>query len=207
MSKPPRNERNANPFNLRKSRDPWQGLAAEQVDREFFTFKSAVWGIRAGVRTLITYQDKHQLKSIRQMIGRFAPPNENNTEVYIRAVASAVGVDPDAEIDVTNYAIAAPMTAAIIKHEGGRQPYAQDVIDEGLKLAGVTKGRASVPVKSATVAVVATAAEKIIENVPQAQVAVDALGVPWLSAALTIIGIAAAVYVAVHAVRRMKVEA
>ena len=54
----PRGIRNNNPGNIRRNGDPWQGLAKEQNDREFFTFKSAVYGIRALARLLITYQDK-----------------------------------------------------------------------------------------------------------------------------------------------------
>ena len=67
--------RNHNPGNLRRSADPWQGLAPEQTDKDFFQFTSAKWGIRALARTLIAYQDKVGLKNIKQMIGRWAPPN------------------------------------------------------------------------------------------------------------------------------------
>ena len=92
--------RNHNPGNLRRSSDPWQGLAAEQTDAEFFQFASAKWGIRALARTLIAYQDRVGLKTIQQMIGRWAPPNENDTGAYVRAVAASVGVGEDDEIDV-----------------------------------------------------------------------------------------------------------
>ena len=42
----PRGIRNHNPGNIRLSQDPWQGLATPQEDREFFTFQSALYGIR-----------------------------------------------------------------------------------------------------------------------------------------------------------------
>ena len=86
----PRGIRNHNPGNLRRSADPWQGLAAEQSDAEFFQFASAKWGIRALARTLIAYQDRVGLKTIKQMIGRWAPPNENDTGAYVRAVGASV---------------------------------------------------------------------------------------------------------------------
>ena len=134
---PPRGIRNHNPGNLRRSSDPWQGLAAEQTDAEFFQFGSAKWGIRALARTLIAYQDRVGLKTVKQMIGRWAPPNENDTGAYVRAVAASVGVEPDDEIDVHDYAILRPLTLAIIRHENGQQPYTDAEIDAGLVLAGV----------------------------------------------------------------------
>ena len=133
----PRGIRNHNPGNLRRSADPWQGLAAEQMDREFFQFASAKWGIRALARTLIAYQDKVGLKTIKQMIGRWAPPNENDAGAYVRVVAAAVGVGAEERIDVHDYAVLRPLVLAIVKHENGQQPYTDAEIDAGLVLAGV----------------------------------------------------------------------
>ena len=42
----PRGIRNHNPGNIRRSQDPWQGLASAQNDPEFFIFQSAIYGIR-----------------------------------------------------------------------------------------------------------------------------------------------------------------
>ena len=50
----PRGIRNHNPGNLRKSNDPWQGLAPDQTDPDFLQFESSKWGIRALARTLIS---------------------------------------------------------------------------------------------------------------------------------------------------------
>lgn len=36
----PRGIRNNNPGNLRRTKDPWQGLAETQTDLEFFVFKA-----------------------------------------------------------------------------------------------------------------------------------------------------------------------
>ena len=72
-TKQPRGIRNNNPGNIRRNGDPWQGLAKDQTDREFFTFQSAVYGIRALARLLITYQDKYGLCTIEGIITRWAP--------------------------------------------------------------------------------------------------------------------------------------
>ena len=129
--------RNHNPGNLRRSSDPWQGLAPEQSDPDFFQFASAKWGIRALARTLIAYQDRVGLTSIKQMIGRWAPPSENDTSAYVRAVASAVGVAADDKVNVHDYSQLRPLVIAIIRHENGQQPYTDAEIDAGLILAGV----------------------------------------------------------------------
>ena len=67
----PRGIRNNNPGNIRKSKDPWQGLAERQTDAAFFTFKSGPYGIRALARILIAYQDKQKLRTIDGILHRW----------------------------------------------------------------------------------------------------------------------------------------
>lgn len=142
----PRGIRNNNPGNIRKSDTPWQGLAADQSgDPDFATFATPVDGIRALARTLITYQDKHHLRTVRAIISRWAPPMENPTEGYIDAVCEALGVGPNDELDLHTYAHLEPLVRAIIRHECGNPQifsrgarwYAQWQIDEALHRAGV----------------------------------------------------------------------
>ena len=149
--KTPRGIRNNNPGNLDKG-SPWQGLVANPDEPRFCTFKDPVWGIRALAVTLITYHDKRRAKdgssidTIREVIERWAPPNENNTDAYINEVSKAVGVTADMIIDLHDYDILRPLVEAIIRHENGRGPlktlntwYAAEVIEEGLRRAGVVK--------------------------------------------------------------------
>lgn len=143
----PRGIRNFNPGNIRHAKGTrWQGMSANQNDKDFVQFTGPQWGIRAIARTLITYQDKHGLRSIRQVIGRWAPPNENNTEAYIRQVATRVGVSPDDRIDIYDYRTMRTLVEAIIRHENGSGPlpdgswYGESLINEGLHLAGVVPG-------------------------------------------------------------------
>jgi hypothetical protein len=89
-TKQPRGIRNHNPGNIRRNGDPWQGLAKDQTDREFFTFQSAVYGIRALARLLITYQDKYGLCTIETIIGRWAPAVENNTKARTSSRSPAI---------------------------------------------------------------------------------------------------------------------
>jgi hypothetical protein len=129
--------RNNNPGNLRRSNDPWQGLAKEQTDKEFFVFNGPIYGIRALARTLINYQDKHGLRTIRQIIERWAPPNENDTAAYVRAVSADTGIPADQSLDMHTYADLKPLVEAIINHENGQQPYTGAQVDKAFVLAGV----------------------------------------------------------------------
>lgn len=137
MKKLPRGIRNFNPGNLRKSDDKWQGLAKEQPDKAFFTFKDPVYGIRALARTLITYQDKYNLDTVEDIIHRWAPPNENDTQAYIEAVADHMGVDRDEPIDTHQYEYMLPLLEAVVQHENGIQPYTPAQFDRALALAGI----------------------------------------------------------------------
>ena len=95
----PRGIRNNNPLNIRRSGDKWQGLKAQQEDREFFQFSEMKWGWRAAFRLLChTYYGRYKLKTIRALITRWAPPKENNTEAYIRRVTDRIGIGPDREL-------------------------------------------------------------------------------------------------------------
>ena len=95
----PRGIRNCNPLNIRRSKDKWQGLSALQEDREFFKFESIEWGWRAAFVILCrTYYGKYGLKTIRDLVSRWAPAKENNTEAYIRHVSDYTGIGPDRDL-------------------------------------------------------------------------------------------------------------
>lgn len=128
-----RGERNNNPGNIRKSNAAWQGKVSG-ADSSFETFASPEMGIRALAITLRTYQTKYRLRSVRQIIGRWAPPNENNTEAYIRAVCARLGVTADQAVDLNDAATLAGMTEAIIKHENGRSIYTSAQIETAISL-------------------------------------------------------------------------
>ena len=148
----PRGIRNKNPGNIERNATRWQGMADQQADSRFITFVGPEWGIRAIARTIITYQDKRRARdgsridSVREIIDRWAPPNENNTTAYSRTVAAALGFGPDDEsVDVYDYGTMEKLVRAIIRHENGPGPYGGDwylqpVIDKGLALAGIVPG-------------------------------------------------------------------
>lgn len=133
----PRGIRNKNPGNIRKSFEKWQGLDSRQLDRDFFQFTAPEWGIRAIARILLTYQAKYGLKSVKDIIGRWAPPTENDTAAYVKNVAKKLGVGVTAAIDASDPAVMRPLVEAIIMHENGQQPYPAGLLDKAMELAGL----------------------------------------------------------------------
>ncbi len=134
----PRGIRNRNPGNIRHG-DSWRGRCDEQTDPAFIQFKAPEWGIRAICRVLNTYQSKYDLRTTRELIGRWAPPNENDTESYVMSVAGKLGVDPDDPVDVTDFKTLETLLRAIIRHENGMDPYDAEVVNRGIEFSGILK--------------------------------------------------------------------
>lgn len=128
--------RNHNPGNIEHG-DPWQGLADEQPDPRFCTFKSPKWGIRAMARVLITYQDKHGLNTVRDIISRWAPAPENNVDAYVKSVCDRSGISELEPLDLHSWRDMRPLIEAMIYHENGKQPYSRATLAAGLRLAGI----------------------------------------------------------------------
>lgn len=130
--------RNNNPGNIIRTNIPWNGMAARQDDPRFITFKSPEYGIRAIVKILQAYYNKDGCTTIRSIINRWAPPEENDTEHYIDDVATRCGLSPDDRCDIRDSRVVDQLVRAIIHHEEGVQPYDDATIAAGLKLAGVS---------------------------------------------------------------------
>lgn len=135
----PRGVRNNNPFNIKDSRIAWKGENGRNDDKTFEEFMNPIDGIRAGVKILRNYKRLHGIKTVRDLINRFAPPKneqgefENHTDSYINVVARALNVEPDAVIDIDQHLL--PLSRAIIKHENGMTPYSDQVIQLGIEAA------------------------------------------------------------------------
>ena len=97
----PRGIRNNNPLNIRRGKDQWKGLRAQQQDAAFCQFETLEYGWRAAFHLLTrTYYHKYRLYTMRKIIGKWAPPGENQTEAYIRNVSRLTGIDPDEPIGI-----------------------------------------------------------------------------------------------------------
>ncbi len=129
MTRPARGERNNNPGNIRHG-SKWQGLSAQQTDKDFCQFVSPEYGIRAIYKLLQTYQKKYELNTIESIIDRYAPPNENNTTGYINRAAKDIGVSVNEPINVSSKPVAIALATAIVGVELGYQPYSQKVFED-----------------------------------------------------------------------------
>ena len=87
----PRGLRNRNPLNIRKSDQLWKGQTGH--DGKFCIFQSNAYGYRAAFRILKTYNTKYRIYSVREIIYRWAPPNDHNhTRAYIERVCKEAGL-------------------------------------------------------------------------------------------------------------------
>ena len=118
MSELPRGLRNRNPGNIRRSAVRYKG-ETESDDAAFKTFASTAWGYRAMFVLLHTYRVRHRIATLRGMIARWAPPSENRTEAYIRAVSADTGIGPDEALETLDPATMVPVAAAISRVENG----------------------------------------------------------------------------------------
>ena len=133
----PRGIRNNNPGDIRHSKVRWVGEADDQPDPDFVSFCAPEYGIRAICKILLSYQSDDRCRTLRQLISRWAPPSENDTDAYVAAVSRACGRAPDEPAGVRQAAVMTPLVEAIIRQETGEQPYPPALIAEALTLAGI----------------------------------------------------------------------
>nr|DAN14689.1 MAG TPA: virion protein [Caudoviricetes sp.] len=131
----PRGIRNNNPGNIRHGAN-WLGLNpnGRNIDSAFCVFESPVLGIRALAKVLINYKKIHGLNTVRQIVSRYAPPNENQTAAYIQTVAKQLEVYPDTKIDIEKRGVLTVFIKAVIRMENGIQPYSDETIQKGIDL-------------------------------------------------------------------------
>lgn len=123
----PRGLRNNNPGNIRKNSDLFQGEVTPGKDRDFKQFKTMAYGYRAMFKILSNYYRKYHLTTIRQIVGRWAPENENNTNAYIKAVSDYAGIPADDLISFDREQMIR-IVAGMSKVENGREAVMSDVV-------------------------------------------------------------------------------
>ena len=123
----PRGLRNNNPGNIKRNSDVFQGEKTSS-DKEFKQFKSMAYGYRAIFKILSHYYRTYKLDTIRKIIGRWAPENENNTNAYIKAVSDYAGIPADDPININDREQMIRIVAGMSKVENGREADMSDVI-------------------------------------------------------------------------------
>ena len=126
---------NCNPGNIRRSRVRYRGERHPSTDASFKQFESMAWGYRAMFVLLDTYNRRYGLNTVRQMIMRYAPPEENHTALYIAVVSDLTGIHPDERLDTRDRKTMVPIVAAMSKVENGT-PANRSEVEEGFDLTG-----------------------------------------------------------------------
>ena len=225
-SRLPRGIRNNNPGNLERTKDRWLGMSADQSgDDRFVVFDTPEHGIRALMRLLINYQERHGLTTVAQIITRWAPPKgrdetgrpyTQNTEAYMRVVADRLGVKTTDSIDLLDRGTIETLARAIVRHENGdprrhnrtNDWYDDATYDRALVLAGFAEARkplaqsrtvqgGAVAGAATIAAVLADAAEKV-----QPLTVLGSDAVQYAFAAFALLGIGAMIYARIDDWRR-----
>lgn len=126
-----RGVRNANPGNIRKSKDQWEGAIGD--DGAFVIFDSPESGVRALAKNLQSY-GRQGYDSIEKIINRWAPPSENDTQSYIDSVVSATGIPATQSLDLSDPDTLSSLAQAISFHETGSR-YDPEVYQKGVARA------------------------------------------------------------------------
>jgi hypothetical protein len=113
-----RNWRNNNPGNIEFGNFARRHGAID-TDGRFAIFPTYEAGRRAKEFLLFESSSYNQL-TIAQAISRYAPPSENNTQMYIRVVTSATGSTPDTPVRDLDASARQSMLSAMERVEGFR---------------------------------------------------------------------------------------
>ena len=111
--------RNNNPGHLARTSIAWDGKIpfAQSQDKNFEQFYELRYGIRALMRDIISDVGNGK-NTIRKFITSYAPAFQNNTAAYILYVGEALGISPDAPIELTEESLLA-LCKVIITVENG----------------------------------------------------------------------------------------
>lgn len=137
--------RNNNPLNIRRTATRWQGTRKEQTDKSFVQFETMAYGYRAAWKILQTYYERFCMQSkpftVRNIIERWSPPTENDTEAYIKNVLLLSGIGGKEKLlppsNVSGYGRLSRLVAAMTSVECGIEYSCVDAgtIAQGYKLA------------------------------------------------------------------------
>ena len=144
----PRGLRNRNPGNIEHTTAyDWRGEVYPpkeidgHVETRFCQFVDHVHGVRALAKILLTYcrhrraADGSRIDTVREVVERWAPSTENDTEAYAAHVRAVLEVNEGEIIDIEDPGVLAALVRAITYHENGVMPYTGATIKTGIESA------------------------------------------------------------------------
>jgi hypothetical protein len=126
-----RNWRNNNPGNLEFG-DFAKRMGAVGTDGRFAVFSDMQSGMKAKEELLFGSRSKYVNLSIADAISRYAPPVENNTDAYIKAVTAATTATQDTTLNSLNATQRSAFLEAISRQEGLRPGDVLQAADGGI---------------------------------------------------------------------------
>lgn len=126
----PRGLRNNNPGNLRLTSTLWAG-EVKGADPDFKVFETPADGIR-GINLSLLKKTARSLNTINQIIGSYAPPTENKTNLYTQSVIKDLGISGDVSLNLNNLDLRIRLINSIIKYENGYTPFSPDQIKQAI---------------------------------------------------------------------------
>ena len=129
----PRGLRNNNPLNIRIG-NTWLGEREHPTDGEFEEFVSLDYGVRAAFIILRRYIRRYHLNTVRLIVERWAPRNENETEKYIQFVCKDTGLLPNTTIQYEDEETMCKLVDAMAFVECGQRIEVSEIIN-GYSLA------------------------------------------------------------------------
>ena len=126
-----RGERNNNCGNIKYSKTRnWKGRVENRTDATFEQFVQFRYGTLAMIQLLSEYIQKGL--TLRQIIGKYAPPSENDTTKYLNTVAQKASLGLDASLEADRETLKG-LVLAMTFVENGRSITIQD-FNEGYAL-------------------------------------------------------------------------
>jgi len=88
--------RNNNPLNIIKNKNiNWKGQLCNGTDPTFVQFETMEYGLRAALKLLRTYYNKHGCRTVRQIVARWDPEGERVIAAYVGTVCRLTGLKPE----------------------------------------------------------------------------------------------------------------
>lgn len=129
--RPSRNVRNNNPLNIRFSEsNQWEGQTGH--DGSFARFESAAYGFRAAYKLLMTYRDNYHLTSINDIVSRWAPEHENDSDAYASYLADKLNKWRFTPVFESEYPA---LLFYMAEFEGAKGAFSMSQVYEGIALA------------------------------------------------------------------------
>ncbi|HID9279649.1 lytic transglycosylase [Serratia sp. IR-2025] len=130
----PRGIRNNNPGNLNYVGQNGAALEDHATPR-FARFNSAFEGFAALGKQIKAYYNGtskaagyQKLQSVEDIISRFAPASENNTQTYINKLSKMLGVGRGDSLNIQDPQVLATLMNGITQIENGKNPYAPEMV-------------------------------------------------------------------------------